>query len=97
MVPMNTEDGNRQFGEYLFQQRISSGTVVVDPGVAENDQQILSGGLLRLAEFVDPLKTAVGITCQINMCRCQGRAPFPFRSKPQFIGRSFWIFVCGVL
>ena len=95
VVPMNTEDGNRQFGEYLFQQRISSGTVVVDPGVAENDQQILAGGLLRLAEFVDPLKTAVGISRQVNMCRRHGRAPFPFRSRPQLIGRSFWIFVRG--
>ena len=96
MVSVDAEDGNWQCGKHFFLQGVSQGTVVVNPGVTENDQQILPGSLLCLAECVKTRKTAVGITRQVNMCRRQGRTLLSVIFRSLLIGRRFWISVRGV-
>ena len=87
VISVDTENGKRQFREHLLKQSVFLGTVIIDPCVPKDNQQILPGGLLRLTKCIDPVKTAVGIASQVNMLRCQGvRLPFSLRGAPAVRG-----------
>lgn len=66
MVAMNAKQRNRQLGQALLQLVVPRIADIVNASVAQNDQNIVRGGLLPCTELPDAGKIPVRIACDIN-------------------------------